>query len=123
MTLALHSSGLPDGNYGGNPGGFLISADDRRVYLAGDTAVFSDMSMIGDAGLDLAVLPIGDNFTMNARSSLTAIKFLRPKVVIPGHYDTWPIVAQDAAEWEKLVKESTQAKPVVLSVGDTYEVP
>jgi len=122
MTLALHSSGLPDGAYGGNPAGFLIRAENRNVYFAGDTAVFSDMQMIGDVGLDLAVLPIGDNFTMNAQSSLQAIKFLRPKVVIPGHYDTWPIVAQDASEWEKGVRESTDAKPVVLAVGETFTV-
>lgn len=122
MTLALHSSGLPDGAYGGNPGGFLITAENKKLYFAGDTAVFSDMKMIGDAGLDLAVLPIGDNFTMNAQSSLTAINFLRPKVVIPGHYDTWPIVAQDASEWERKVRESTDAEPVVLAAGETYSV-
>lgn len=122
MTLALHSSGLPDGAYGGNPAGFLVKAENKNLYFAGDTAVYSDMQMIGDVGLDLAVLPIGDNFTMNAQSSLTAIKFLRPKVVIPGHYDTWPIVAQDASEWEKMVRESTDAEPVVLAVGETYSV-
>lgn len=120
MTLALHSSGLPDGTYGGNPGGFLISAEGKKLYFAGDTALFSDMQLIGDEGIDLAVLPIGDNFTMNARASLKAIQFLRPKVVIPGHYNTWPVVAQDAAEWEESVRQATEAEPVVLSVGDSY---
>lgn len=120
MTLALHSSGLPDGAYGGNPGGFVVSADNRKVYFAGDTAVFSDMSLIGDMGLDVAVLPIGDNFTMNAKSSIKAIEFLRPRVVIPGHYDTWPVVAQDAEEWEKRVREDTDAQPIVLAVGESY---
>ena len=123
MTLALHSSGLPDGAYGGNPGGFLVSAEDRDVYLAGDTAVFSDMALIGDVGLDLAVLPIGDNFTMGGEASLAAIKYLRPKVVIPGHYNTWPLVAQDANAWEGRVREVTNAEPVVLDVGGTYTVP
>ena len=122
MTLALHSSGLPDGAYGGNPGGFLVTAEGRKLYFAGDTAVFSDMSMIGDEGLDVAVLPIGDNFTMNAQSSLRAIGFLRPKVVIPGHYDTWPIVAQDARAWEVKVRENTDAEPVVMAPGESYTV-
>lgn len=122
MTLALHSSGLPDGAYGGNPGGFVVSAENRKVYFAGDTAVFSDMSMIGEVGLDVAVLPIGDNFTMNSQSSLRAIQFLQPRVVIPGHYDTWPIVAQDANEWARIVRERTDAEPVVLSVGESYSV-
>lgn len=120
MTLALHSSGLPDGAYGGNPGGFLVSAEGKWLYFAGDTAVFSDMKLIGEVGLDLAVLPIGDNFTMNAQSSLRAIEFLQPEVVIPGHYDTWPIVAQDASAWEEAVRAETDAQPVVLSVGDSY---
>lgn len=122
FTLALHSSGLPDGAYGGNPGGFLVSAENRNIYFAGDTAVFSDMTMIGDVGLDVAVLPIGDNFTMSGQSSIKAIEFLRPKVVIPGHYNTWPIVAQDASDWERRVREHTDARPVVLEVGDSYSV-
>lgn len=122
MTLALHSSGLPDGSYGGNPCGYLILAEGKKLYFSGDTAVFSDMKLIGDEGLDVAVLPIGDNFTMNARSSLTAINFLRPKVVIPGHYNTWPLVAQDASEWERMVRESTDAEPVVLDAGESYTV-
>lgn len=120
MTLALHSSGLPDGAYGGNPGGFLVHAEDRWVYFAGDTAVFSDMKLIGEVGIDLAVLPIGDNFTMNAQSSLRAIEFLQPKVVIPGHFDTWPLVAQDAVVWENDVRAKTDAEPVVLAVGESY---
>ena len=122
MTLALHSSGLPDGAYGGNPGGFLIHAEDRVVYLSGDTAVFSDMALIGAVGLDLAVLPIGDNFTMSPEGSLAAIKYLQPRVVIPGHYNTWPLVAQDANAWRARVQAETDAEPVVLQVGDTYTV-
>ncbi len=122
MTLALHSSGLPDGAYGGNPAGFLIRSGGKKLYFAGDTAVFSDMKLIGDEGIDVAILPIGDNFTMNAQSSLKAIEFIRPNVVIPGHFDTWPIVAQDVSEWATLVRASSSAEPVVLAVGDTYSV-
>jgi L-ascorbate metabolism protein UlaG (beta-lactamase superfamily) len=116
MTHALHSSGLPDGSYGGNPGGFLVTAGDLNIYFAGDTAVFSDMSLIGQAGLDVAVLPVGDNFTMGPDDSLLALGFLKPKVVIPGHYNTWPPIAIDVANWAKKVTEKTTARPVVLEV-------
>jgi L-ascorbate metabolism protein UlaG (beta-lactamase superfamily) len=64
MTVAHHSSQLPDGSYGGNPGGFVLTRPEGRIYFACDTALFSDMQQIGAAGLELAVLPIGDLFTM-----------------------------------------------------------
>ncbi len=78
MTPALHGSGLPDGSYGGMPAGFLIDTGDNRIYFAGDTALFSDMALIGVGGLDLAVLPIGDNYTMGPADSILAIKYLKP---------------------------------------------
>lgn len=120
MTPALHSSGLPDGTYGGDPGGYLLTVDGRKIYLAGDTALFSDMSLIGAAGLDLAVLPIGDNFTMGPEDALTALTFLKPKVVIPCHYNTWPLVAADAQAWAARVRQETAVKPVVLDIDETY---
>lgn len=122
MTPALHSSGLPDGTYGGDPGGFVVTAGDTKIYFAGDTAVFSDMSLIGRMGLDVAVLPIGDNFTMGPDDSLLAIDYLKPKVVIPGHYNTWPLIAVDVEAWAKRVSAETEAKPVVLGVDETYTV-
>jgi L-ascorbate metabolism protein UlaG (beta-lactamase superfamily) len=85
MTPALHGSGLPDGSYGGMPGGFLISANGRNIYIAGDTALFSDMALIGRAGIDLAILPIGDNFTMGPEDALEAVTLLKPKQVVPWH--------------------------------------
>jgi L-ascorbate metabolism protein UlaG (beta-lactamase superfamily) len=120
MTLALHSSGLPDGAYGGDPGGFVISTGDQRVYVAGDTALFSDMKLIGDMGLDAAVLPIGDNYTMGAEDSIAAINLLRPKVVIPYHYNTWPVISADTSAWTEMVKARTTATPVVLGIDETY---
>ncbi|MCX8026189.1 MAG: metal-dependent hydrolase, partial [Thermanaerothrix sp.] len=88
LTQALHGSALPDGSYGGNPAGFLLTTPDgKKVYIAGDTGLFGDMRLIGEEGLDLAVLPIGDNYTMGPEDALRAVKLLQPKHVIPIHYD------------------------------------
>ncbi len=122
MTPALHSSGLPDGAYGGDPGGFVLTAESKHIYIAGDTALFSDMALIGKIGLDVAILPIGDNFTMGPGDALEAVKLLKPKVVIPCHYNTWPLIAVDAPAWAKLVAAETAVTPVVLGVDETYTV-
>lgn len=116
-TLAHHSSELPDGSYGGNPGGFLLETGGKRLYFACDTALFLDMQLIGRGGLDLAVLPIGDLFTMGPDDSLEAIRLLQPRRVLPAHYNTWPPIAQDAAAWAARVRSETQAEPVVLEPG------
>lgn len=122
LVPAIHSSGLPDGAYGGVAGGFVIEADGQRIYFACDTCLFSDMALIGEGGLDVAVLPIGDLFTMGIEDSVKAIDLLKPKAVLPTHYGTWPPIEQDPAKWGKLVRERTQAKPVVLAVGESYEL-
>lgn len=119
MTLAHHSSQLPDGSYGGNPAGFLLQLPTGTIYFACDTALFSDMQLIGQKGIDLAVLPIGDLFTMGPADSLEAIKLIQPRRVVPAHYNTWPPIAQDAAKWAESVRANTQAEPVVLEPGDT----
>lgn len=120
MTVALHGSGLPDGAYGGMPGGFLISAGGKNIYFAGDTALFSDMSLIGAVGVDLAVLPIGDNFTMGPDDALQAVKFIKPKVVVPCHYNTWPPIQQDANAWAKRVTAETDTQAIVMKVEESY---
>jgi L-ascorbate metabolism protein UlaG (beta-lactamase superfamily) len=120
MTPALHSSGLPDGSYGGDPGGYLIAAAGKNIYIAGDTALFSDMALIGRAGLDLVILPVGDNFTMGPTDSIEAIQLLRPKRVIPCHYNTWPPIAIDVAAWAGEVSSRTEAEPVILQVDKPY---
>lgn len=121
MTPALHSSQLPDGSYGGVPAGFLLTLNGSRIYFACDTALFSDMQLIGKEGIDLAVLPIGDHFTMGPEDSLTAIKLISPKQVAPAHYNTWPPIEQDGAAWAKRVQEETTAIPHVLTPGDTIQ--
>ncbi|PKN92117.1 MAG: metal-dependent hydrolase [Chloroflexi bacterium HGW-Chloroflexi-6] len=121
LTLALHGSSMPDGSYGGNPAGFLLTTNDaRKIYFAGDTGLFGDMKLIGEEGLDLAVIPIGDNFTMGPDDALRAVKFLTPKVVIPIHFGTWGLIEQNAAEWAARVEEEAGAKVVVLQSGQTW---
>jgi L-ascorbate metabolism protein UlaG (beta-lactamase superfamily) len=117
MTPAWHSSELPDGSYGGLAGGFLVKFAEGTVYFAGDTALFSDMQLIARAEIDIAILPIGDHFTMGPDDSLEAIKFLQPKRVVPNHYNTWPPICQDAGVWAERVKAETDAEPVVLEPG------
>jgi L-ascorbate metabolism protein UlaG (beta-lactamase superfamily) len=118
LTLAHHSSVLPDGAYGGNPGGFLIETDGLRLYFACDTALFLDMKLIGLGGLDLAVVPIGDQFTMGPDDAVEAVKMLNPKRAAPCHYNTWPPIVQDAQAWAERVRNHTAAEPVVLSPGE-----
>jgi L-ascorbate metabolism protein UlaG (beta-lactamase superfamily) len=121
ITLALHGSGLPDGSYGGNPAGFLLTTNDgKKIYMACDTGLFGDMALIGDEGIDLAVLPIGDNFTMGPDDALRAVKLIRPTHVIPVHYDTWDLIAQDANSWAARVTEETGAMVHVLKPGESY---
>lgn len=121
LTIAHHGSMLPDGSYGGNPCGFLIRTNSgHKVYFACDTGLFMSMKLYGEEGLDLAVLPIGDNFTMGPDDALRAVELLEPKVVIPVHFGTWPNIEQDAEAWVKRVNQTTPCRAVLLKPGDTY---
>jgi L-ascorbate metabolism protein UlaG (beta-lactamase superfamily) len=126
LTIAHHSSSMPDGTYAGNPHGFLVSLGDgaaaKRIYFAGDTSLFLDMQLYGRGGLDMAVLPIGDLFTMGVDDSIEALKLLQPKRVAPSHYNTWPPIEQDTAVWAARVKRETKAEPIVPKVGEAVEV-
>jgi len=123
LTLAFHSSSLPDGNNGGNPSGFLLSLiGGQKVYFACDTGLFGDMALIGGVGLDLAVLPIGDLFTMGPDDALEAVKLLKPKKVVPSHYNTWPPIAQDAEKWAQRVRAETKSEPIVVAPGGTVKI-
>lgn len=124
LTIAHHTSSLNAGLnpiYMGVPCGIIVEADGKRLYHAGDTALFLDMQLIGKGGLDLALLPIGDNFTMGPADALDALDLLRPRLAAPMHFNTWPPIAQDpqafvaaAAERGHIVK--------ALSPGDTLVV-
>jgi L-ascorbate metabolism protein UlaG (beta-lactamase superfamily) len=122
LTIAFHSSNLPDGSSGGHPCGFLITADGKRMYFACDTALFGDMALIGKGGLDLAVVPIGDTFTMGIDDSIEAVRLLNPRRAAPSHYNTWPPIAQEASLWAQRVAAETSALPVVIKPGEAISV-
>lgn len=122
LTIAFHGSSFPDGTYGGNPAGVVLEVEGKRIYNAGDTALFSDMSLIGQGGLDVALLPIGDNFTMGPEDAAAAAKFLRARTVVPQHYNTWPVIAQDPEAFKRRVEGSTESKVVILKPGGTLTV-
>lgn len=121
MTLAHHSSQLPDGSYGGNPGGFLVEVEGKKIYFAGDTALFGDMQLIADERPDVAVLPIGDVFTMGPDDSVKAAKMIGAQIVVPGHYNTWPPIEQDAAAWSEQIR-ACGLTPLVPEVGKPCEI-
>jgi L-ascorbate metabolism protein UlaG (beta-lactamase superfamily) len=122
LTLALHGSALPDGSYGGNPCGFLLYLDGKKIYHACDTGLFGDMRLIGEEGIDLAILPIGDNFTMGPDDALRAVKLIQPKRVVPIHYNTFDVIRQDAGAWAARVQQETSAKVDVMKPGETIVV-
>ena len=123
LTQAIHGSSLPDGSYGGNPAGFHIHFNDGpRIYDAGDTGLFGDMRLIGEEGIDLAFLPIGDNFTMGLEDGLKAIKMLQPRKVIPIHYNTFDVIRQDPEGWQKLVERETSTKVIIPRIGEWITV-
>lgn len=117
LTPAWHSSSFPDGTYGGMPTGVVVQAAGLRIYHAGDTALFSDMSLVGRRGLDLALLPIGDNYTMGPDDAIEAVKLLEPRYVMPIHYNTFPLLTQDAAEFKRRVRTETDAACLLLQPG------
>ena len=92
MVNAIHSSTMPDGSAGGNPAGFVVYADGKRIYYAGDTALTWDMKLLADEKLDWAFLPIGDNYTMDADDAIKASGFINCKNIIGMHYDTFPVI-------------------------------
>lgn len=119
LTIAHHGSALPDGSNGGNPAGIILRTADGTIYHAGDTGLFSDMQLIGEEGLHVAILPIGDNFTMGPDDSVRATRFLNPKIVIPAHYNTWPLIEQNTDVWQRSISTGTNTRPVVLTPGES----
>ena len=119
MTPALHSAGVP----GGIACGFVVNIGGLNIYYAGDTALFSDMQLIGQRDrIDYAVLPIGDNYTMGIEDAAQAAKLLGAKKIIPVHYNTWPVIEQDAQEFKALAEKETQAEVLIVEPGETLEL-
>jgi L-ascorbate metabolism protein UlaG (beta-lactamase superfamily) len=122
FTIAHHGSGLPDGISGGNPAGFLFYIEDKKIYHACDTGLFYDMKLIGEEGIDLAILPIGDNFTMGPDDALRAVRLIEPRLVVPIHYNTFDVIKQDAQAWARRVESETSVDVKVLKPGETLEL-
>lgn len=121
LTIAHHGSSLPDGSYGGNPGGYLLKLNNgKTIYFAGDTALTYDMKLLADENVDLAILPIGDNFTMGQDDAIKAITFIQPKLVLPIHYNTWGFINSDVNRFQQRVLDETDAGCIVLEPEDSY---
>jgi L-ascorbate metabolism protein UlaG (beta-lactamase superfamily) len=122
LTIAHHGSVLPDGSNGGNPAGVLLTLGEKTLYHAGDTGLFYDMKLIGEAGIDLAILPIGDNFTMGPDDAHRAVELLRPRIVVPIHFDTFEVIEQDAQHWVDRARKRFDVDARLLSPGDSIEL-
>lgn len=122
LTIAHHGGGYGDdaSRYTGPPVGFLVTIGGKTIYHPGDTGLFYDMKLIGEMNkIDLAFVPIGDNFTMGIDDAVRAVEFLRPKKVVPFHYNTWPVIECDPDSFAGKVKD---ADVIVLKPGDTLNV-
>lgn len=125
FTQAFHGSSFEEnGNliYLGMPMGVLLTMGGKTVYHAGDTGLFGDMRLIGEMNdISVAILPIGDNFTMGIDDAVKAVEFLQPQFVIPMHYNTWEPINADPQEFADKLKHST-AKAVILKSGESFSV-
>lgn len=125
FTHARHSSSFPDGTYGGVANGFVLQADGKTLYVAGDTALFPDMAWIGQQyDLDAALLPVGDCFTMGLDDALKALDMLNPRQVVPIHYNTFPyieVAEADLTRWAEQVAD-LGIQPHLLSPGDALSL-
>ena len=122
MVKAVHSSSFPDGSYGGNPAGFLINYKDQTIYISGDTALTMDMKIIPHQyKVDLAILPIGNNYTMGVRDALTAAKFVETNNVLGVHYDTFDVIKIDK-EASKRKFSDAHKRLHLLEIGNSLEV-
>ena len=122
LTAAIHSSSMPDGSYGGNPAGFVVETGDGSFYYSGDTALTSDMKLIGEeTKLQFAVLPIGDFFTMGIEDAVRAADFVGAQKIVGVHYDTFPPIKLDPAAALKVA--SAAGKELLLpGIGETIEL-
>jgi len=119
---ALHSSSMPDGSYGGNPGSFLIETNDKNFYHAGDTGLTMDMKLIPDIlKLDFAFLPIGDDFTMGYKEAIKASDFIKCDNIIAMHYDTFGYIEIDKKE-VKTAFEKANKKITFFEIGETIDL-
>ncbi len=122
MTNAIHSSSFPDGSYGGNPAGFIIETDKGNIYIAGDTALTIDMQLIPlQTKLDLAVLPIGDNFTMGIDAAIYASDFVRCNRILGYHFDTFGYIEINHQDAINRFKEK-EKELILLEIGKSINL-
>ena len=122
LTVAHHGTGGGDSEltHLGTPAGFLLSLGPFTVYHSGDTGLTYDMKLLGDFHqVDLALLPIGDNFTMGIEDAARATTFIRPKQVVPMHYNTFDLIRADPQDFVRAVRRMSRAEPIVLDVGES----
>lgn len=118
LTPAVHSS------LSGIPAGVVIGGSEARIYHSGDTGLFGDMALIGELySPDVALLPIGGHFTMGVKEAVKAVQLLRPKIAIPMHYNTFPLIRADPEEFRKLVETLTLTKVITLKPGESLTYP
>ncbi|NYT07460.1 MAG: metal-dependent hydrolase [Methanomicrobiales archaeon] len=127
MTPAIHSSWIEEAGLGYNGGGcagYVIGMEGVQVYHAGDTALFSDMRLIGELyHPDVALLPIGGRFTMGPEEAMIAARFIGARLVIPIHYNTWPVIRQDPVPFKAALERTTDIRVEILEPGETIPVP
>ncbi|WP_288006237.1 metal-dependent hydrolase [Thermofilum sp.] len=115
FTPAVHSSSK------GTPTGVVVSSKDATIYHAGDTGLFGDMALIGELYKpDVALLPIGGHFTMGIHEAAKAVQLIKPRIAIPMHYNTFPVIRADPEEFKQLVEKTTSTRVVVLKPGERY---
>jgi len=122
FTIAHHGSMTPDNEYAGEASGVLITIENKTIYHTGDTGLFYDMKLIGEMNsVDYMLLPIGDNYTMGIKDATKAVEFVNPKVAIPIHFNTFPVIKSDPVEFKKSV-EAIGKKCKVLNFGEEIEL-
>ncbi|MFP4050981.1 MAG: metal-dependent hydrolase [Thermoplasmata archaeon] len=125
MTHALHSSGIENSSellQCGDPAGYIIDME-YIIYHAGDTCLFSDMRCMGEMyEPQIAILPVGDRYTMDIEQAVKAVEWINPDIAIPMHFGTFPILEQDALEFKRIVEEKTNSKVVIFESGETKEI-
>ena len=108
MVPALHGSSILEGNHiipAGSPCGFIVHSQGKKIYHAGDTGLSMEMSLLKRENIDIALLPVGGNFTMDIDDAIYALRLIQPKLVIPMHYDTFPMICCNTQNFEKLAKD------------------
>ncbi|XZE36670.1 metal-dependent hydrolase [Pirellulaceae bacterium SH501] len=121
LTPAIHSSGLPDGSYGGVAAGLFLTFQEgtlsHHLYYLGDTALFGDLQLMQRNHVDSVIVPIGDLFTMGPEDAALAVQWIGARNALPTHFNTWPPIAQDPDRWAKLVEQLSTANAIIPTVG------